>query len=815
VLGRSTVNRSTVSVSSEHIAPTVPVRRLPTRRGWLLAGQADQPRARRATDVILLLCSLAGLAFLGAVANPQPGTERSFTSFVGSLPSGLDGLWRLMIAVLAAWSVVVVLATVIRHRWRLLYDVLLAAAVATCGSLLFGRVVVGSWPAVWDSLRSAAGVEYFPPLGIAVPAAVAITAQPHLIRPVRWIGRWCVAAAFLGEVLHGTATPTGAAAGVLIAAASAAVVHLLFGSSVGRPNLDDVASALTRLGIPAHSLRAAERQAAGVFTVEATDDQGNPLLVRVYGRDAHDTQLLTTAWRKLWYREAGSPGPLGRLPQAEHEALLTVMAGQASILTDRAVMVCATDQNDVLLVLRRIGEPLDEAPDRWDEFVVAEAWRTLRRLHDIHISHGQVDSAHLIMDGTRLGFVDFRGGLMAPSAQRVRTDQAQLLVTSAVAVGVGAAVTAANVALESDELAATLPYVQAPALTADQRRVVSRAGLDLDDLRQRAAHEAGVATPELERLRRVTVWSALQMALLVLAFLALASGIGSLDLQELAEQVKNATWWLIVAGALLAQTPRFTSALSVMGASPVPLPLGPVYALQLATSYIALAVPATAARVAINIRFFQRHGLPPGSAVAIGALDGVAQFVVQLLLLIGTLILTSTTLHLSFDSSAPSNLGLLVLILLAGAAAIVITVALVPKWRRFCLDWIRRLAREAWAAVQGLHSPRRLTLLFGGNLATELLFAIALQTFVRGFGYHVGLGEVVLINVSVSLLSGVLPIPGGIGVVEGGLSYGLVRAGVPEEVAFAAVLLYRLATFYLPPIWGFFALRWLERTRRL
>ena len=66
-----------------------------------------------------------------------------------------------------------------------------------------------------------------------------------------------------------------------------------------------------------------------------------------------------------------------------------------------------------------------------------------------------------------------------------------------------------------------------------------------------------------------------------------------------------------------------------------------------------------------------------------------------------------------------------------------------------------------------------------------------------------------------SLLSGVLPVPGGIGVVEGGLTFGLVRAGIPEEAAFAIVLLYRLATFYLPPIWGFFALRWLERTNQL
>jgi hypothetical protein len=42
-----------------------------------------------------------------------------------------------------------------------------------------------------------------------------------------------------------------------------------------------------------------------------------------------------------------------------------------------------------------------------------------------------------------------------------------------------------------------------------------------------------------------------------------------------------------------------------------------------------------------------------------------------------------------------------------------------------------------------------------------------------------------------------------------------MSAGLPEEIAFAAALMYRLATFYLPPIWGFFALRWLERNKHL
>jgi uncharacterized protein (TIRG00374 family) len=64
-----------------------------------------------------------------------------------------------------------------------------------------------------------------------------------------------------------------------------------------------------------------------------------------------------------------------------------------------------------------------------------------------------------------------------------------------------------------------------------------------------------------------------------------------------------------------------------------------------------------------------------------------------------------------------------------------------------------------------------------------------------------------VVNTLASLLSGILPIPGGIGVMEGAISAGLVASGVPEASAVSATLIFRLATFYLPPIWGSFALR--------
>src|SRR5215470_11508558 len=67
-------------------------------RTFLFTAEAGQPRARRATDVMLLLGCAVALGLIGAVAVPQPGVQRAFESFVRSIPSALDGLWRLLIA---------------------------------------------------------------------------------------------------------------------------------------------------------------------------------------------------------------------------------------------------------------------------------------------------------------------------------------------------------------------------------------------------------------------------------------------------------------------------------------------------------------------------------------------------------------------------------------------------------------------------------------------------------------------------------------------------------------------------------------------
>jgi hypothetical protein len=271
------------------------------------------------------------------------------------------------------------------------------------------------------------------------------------------------------------------------------------------------------------------------------------------------------------------------------------------------------------------------------------------------IAHGQLDEDHLTELNGEVGVVDFGGATATPTELQRRADQAQVLLTTSLLAGRNEAVRAARACLGSEGLAALLPLLQLPVLTPLQRRRVRDTGLDLDALRTEAADMAGTNPPELQRVQRVTWRSVIRVVLPVIAILALLSAAGDIDWSKLADQLAGATWWLVVFGFFAAQFPRVAQAVSTLGASPKPLPLGPVYALQLALSYINLAIPGSAGRIAFSIRFFQRQGVPAGTALSLGALDGVSGLLVQALILGGLLLFTSASLELDLSAATPSG----------------------------------------------------------------------------------------------------------------------------------------------------------------
>jgi uncharacterized membrane protein YbhN (UPF0104 family) len=335
--------------------------------------------------------------------------------------------------------------------------------------------------------------------------------------------------------------------------------------------------------------------------------------------------------------------------------------------------------------------------------------------------------------------------------------------------------------------------------------------LDLDDIRDELQHTLGAPNQPLIKLRRVSTRSLVNLALLAFAAYALIGIFGDMNLAAFIDALGEANWWWLGLALILAQTPRIPAAISTMGAIERPLPFGPLFALQFAICYVNLAIPSSAARVAVNVRFFQRFGVKPTAAMSAGVIDSVSGFIVQIVLFVLLFFNSNLDLSLSTNTGDMSGLATLALITVIVIILAVAITLLVPSLRRRVLT----VLHEARDSLNVLRSSRKLLQLFGGNLASQVLFAVACSTCVRAFGESVPLSEVLLISIVVSLFAGLLPIPGGIGVSEAGFTLGLTAAGVPVETAFAIALAYRMVSFYLPPIWGWFCYRWLEKQRYL
>src|SRR5206468_1009045 len=124
---------------------------------------------------------------------------------------------------------------------------------------------------------------------------------------------------------------------------------------------------------------------------------------------------------------------------------------------------------------------------------------------------------------------------------------------------------------------------------------------------------------------------------------------------------------------------------------------------------------------------------------------------------------------------------------------------------------LRAQAAASATALRVLRSPSKTALILSGNLAAQFLQAVILGLCLKAFGHHATLAGLILVNTAVSLFAGFMPVPGGMGVAEAGYTAGLVALGIPSAAAMSTAIAFRLVTFYLPPIWGSFAMRWLRR----
>jgi uncharacterized membrane protein YbhN (UPF0104 family) len=783
--------------------------RVPGVRVFSSAG--DAPRARRPTDIVLLVASLVGIVVCSLVAPGPLAVDQAVFQLVALLPGLIGWFWELSYDLLIGWALLLlVVALVARRRRRLLLDLAVGLAFSCAITVVAGLLGGTSLSSMLRAVLDATPPAVYPAVRLALATAVVATASPHITRPLRRIGRWVVGLGAVAAVALGIALPLGILGGWAVGLAAAAATHLLLGSPGGRLSLEQVAAALRELNVDTTGLRHAPLQARGVALVTGSAADGRPLLVKVYGRDAWDSQLIAAIWSQLWYRDDTRHSSVGRLEQVEHEAFMTLLAERAGVAVRPVVAAGTTDQGDALLVVDGSGVPFAELDaDRIDDALLPRLWEEVERLHGLGVALGHLDGNGLVVRGDGApALSDLSQASMEAGSAGVLTDRARLLVTTALRVGQQRALAAASASIGADGLAEMLPYLQPAVLDHPTRQAVRAGAWGVDDLRRLAAATAGVDPPKLEQIRRVTWGSLAIAAILGIAAYAVISAIAGIGLQSLFKELEQAEPVWLWGALLLSPVVQVFEAFSTMGASPRPLRLGPVLLFQYSVQFIALAVPGSAARITLEIRFFQRIGVAATGAVAVGVIDSVCGFIVQLLLILGLTLSGLGSLSLSTnEGSGRSFSGKLLLLGVVLLGLAVIVALAVPRIRAMVRGRVADLA----VALRVLRSPSNVARIFLGNLSAQILLAVILGLSLRAFGQQQKLADLILVNTFVTLFAGFMPVPGGMGVAEAAYTAGLIAIGVPDTAALSTTLIYRLVTFYLPPLWGAPAMRWLRR----
>jgi len=795
----------------------------------VFSSAVDDHRLRRPTDVLLIVGAFLVLVPLTLLAPGPTQLDLAIAQILRELGPVWDWVWDVSYLLLAVWPLLlVVLALASRHRRRLLVDWLVAALVAAGLALVLGRIAGTAWSASLGAVTSTAPPQVYVAARLALAASVIVAASPHLSRPFKLAGRTVLLCGGLSGVALGIAYPIGALAGFAAGLAAGATAHLLLGSPSGSLGADDVAEILGDLGLQVSDVEVAPMQTPGTSSLTAVSSDGRPLLVKVYGRDAWDSQFLASIWTALVRRGEHPHLARGRRGQVEHEAVTTLMAERAGVPVLPVVTVGESLGGDAVLVTELKGTSLvDLPPEAVDQHFLRAVWAALVGLHSLGIAHGRIDRDHLLRLGDGgAALADLGDAELAAPHDALTTDRARLLVATSLQAGHEPAVAAALAELGPDGLADLLPYLQPAVLDRSTRKRLKEGTWDLDLLRSAAAEASGAAPPPLQRLRRVTLKSTAIALAGTLFAVWLVSKLLAVDFASIAQELADANWWWLALALLLSPTVQVAYSGSTIGASPKPLRYGPVLMLQYAIQFIAVALPATAARLALEVRFFQGFGLEAAGALSIGLIDSLSGLLVQVAL-IALITLTAlpgltapATTSTTSSTSSGSSAWEIVLWVLGLLVVVAVVALLIPATRRRIRALIARgrsmitsQKQSAREALTVLRRPVKVAEMLAGNFGAQLMQAVILSICLTAFGSHAHLSQLILVNTLVSLFAGFMPVPGGVGVAEAGYVAGLQAIGISSTVAISTALAFRLVTFYLPPLWGSVAMRWLHRNQ--
>jgi uncharacterized membrane protein YbhN (UPF0104 family) len=715
---------------------------------------------------------------------PAGSTEISsdVSRWLRHVPLWLSSGAEVVAALLSIAVIVIAFVTLLRTDIRSAMNAAVAAAAAAIVTIVATSVLRSQRDAVAHAVLHGRN----PTIFVVVTSVIAFLVVSDLARRSRWT-RWYVLSG-AGLLLTGLAvdslTPFAVILVLFGGLLTGWVARWALGAPSVRPRTSELVSWLGGYRLSVSNLTQVGSDASHLVGTLVDD---TPIDVRLANRDTRGSGLLLGLWSKVRLRQVVvGHVALSSRSQLEQLALASLTARSNGIISPTVLLLNEMPSETLVLVIE-----VPRGTALGGDLASAEAvFRALRALHDAGVAHRDLRAVNLVATGSSVGFASLDAALPGAGELLRRLDVTQLLATLARLIGPANAVEALRSAYQpKDELAiiATLqPIALAPWGWSDMRAARG----SLAAVRSELAGTDVDAPPitRLERFRWRTVAST--VALTIIAFLF----IGQFSKVDLFGALRhtNIGWFFI---ALLGSTVTYVAAAANLAAFvPARLSLVRGFFVQLSTAYLGVAMPPTVGHVAVNARYLTRQNVDGSSIAAAVALSQIVNVATTVPLLIIFGLLTGS--GVSRFKIVP---GADVLIAIAAVVAVVGTALLVPLIRK-------RFGQQIWPHVRGVwprllfaaSQPVRLAAGVGSNLLLTLGYLVAFIGALHALGAHPALLPAAIVYLAGNTVGSFAPTPGGLGAVEAVLTAGLTAIGVPAHEALPAVLIFRVATFWLP-----------------
>lgn len=777
---------------------------------------------RHPADMARLLFSLAAFVVAMALMAADPAGATSLGSsllqVIGLLPNVITSAamgTAQILSVVAPSALLVVL--ILRRRIRLTTLVIAAGALAggaTLGLRHWLDITTPTIPAGRTTARSWVTGALFPSAPYLAGAAAIITVMVPML-PRRWQrSAWLTLSAIAAlRVATTVAVPTHIVTAMLLGITIGSALLVATGAPRRRLRAADIRGALLAAGHEAGPL-----SFDGVDRYSGTLADGEPIALRVVDRDDRDVDLLygliTKAQRRGIENERFTWSPTERV---DHEALVSLLAAQAGAPVQRMLGVARTpDEAGIVILAGDNATPFTElAAEKVTDDILDRLWAGVRVLDEARIGHGQLHLGKVLLhqseDGDEQVLIsDFSRAALSADDERRAIDVAELLVSSALVVGPARAVGAARRTFP-DGLGGALPLLQPLALTPTTRQAVRAAKPTSPDLLKELRLEVQIAASvdqvEMAELQRISLARAVSLVgTIVLAYIALMfvsnwAAIGS--------ALGDANWTFLPVIVTMAALTYPTGALSMMGAVTRSLPFVQTTQIMLAQAFLNRFTPANIGGMALRTRYLQSHGIDlPVAASSIG-LTSLASGMAQVLMIVGFFLWSGSGGVLGISLPDISTIAVIMLALLVLGGLVWLT----PLRSRLLDNKLAVSAVEVWKTIKELmHRPSKLGLLFGGATLGKIVTIIAFSQSCRALGIDLPFAQIGALYLGANTVAAAAPTPGGVGAMEAALVAVLTGAGIEPATSLSAVLIFRLATFWLPVPFSWLALRHVRST---